>query len=150
MGRARHLQAVPEFSFTLAPGEVVGMVVESGSGKSTTARAIIKLEKASAGRIILEGTDITAMSERAFRPSRRRVQMVFQDPYSSLDPTMTIGESIAEPLQMMKAVKGEALTRRVEELLALVAPHAAHRHRDPHDFSGRQRPPIPHPHPLRM
>src|SRR3546814_17105521 len=79
------------------------------------------------------------MSERAFRPSRRRVQMVFQDPYSSLDPTMTIGESIAEPLQMMKAVKGAALTRRVEELLALVELNAAHRHRYPHEFSGGQR-----------
>src|SRR3546814_11579083 len=121
MGRARHLQAVPEFSFTLAPGEVVGMVVESGSGKSTTARAIIKLEKASAGRIILEGTDITAMSERAFRQSRRRVQMVFQDPYSSLDPTMTIGESIAEPLQMMKAVKAAELTRTVQDIPHLIS-----------------------------
>ena len=139
LGRARHLQAVRGVSFTIAPGEVVGIVGESGSGKSTTARAIIKLEKASAGRITLEGTDITAMSERAFRPSRRRVQMVFQDPYSSLDPTMTIGESIAEPLQAMKALKGAALTRRVEELLALVELNAAHRHRYPHEFSGGQR-----------
>src|SRR3546814_11186450 len=79
------------------------------------------------------------MSERAFRPSRRRVQMVFQDPYSSLDPTMTIGESIAEPLQMMKAVKGAALTRRVEELLALVELNADNRHRYQHEFSGGKR-----------
>src|SRR3546814_17866029 len=88
------------------------------------------------------------MSERAFRPSRRRVQMVFQDPYSSLDPTMTIGESIAEPLQMMKAVKGAALTRRVEELLALVELNAAHRHRYPHEFSGGQRHRIAIPPPM--
>src|SRR3546814_1025637 len=83
LGRARHLQAVRDVSFTIAPGEVVGIVGESGSGKSTTVRAIIKLEKASAGRIILEGTDITAMSERAFRPSRRRVQMVRSEEHTS-------------------------------------------------------------------
>src|SRR3546814_20023467 len=88
------------------------------------------------------------MSERAFRPSRRRVQMVFQDPYSSLDPTMTIGESIAEPLQMMKAVKGAALTRRVEELLALVALTAAHRQRYPPEFSAGQPPRNPLPPPM--
>lgn len=139
LGRVRHLQAVRGVSFSIAPGEVVGIVGESGSGKSTTARAIVKLENASTGRIALEGIDIAAMSERAFRPSRRRVQMVFQDPYSSLDPTMTIGDSIAEPLQSRNGPKRAALTRRVEDLLALVGLNAAHRHRYPHEFSGGQR-----------
>src|SRR3546814_19665153 len=89
LGRARHLQAVRDVSFTIAPGEVVGIVGESGSGKSTTARAIIKLAKASAGRIILEGKDINAIAEREFRPTSRRIQMVFKDQVSYLHPPKT-------------------------------------------------------------
>lgn len=139
LGRAEQLQAVRKVSFSVAQGEVLGIVGESGSGKSTMARAIVKLDRVAGGRIRLEGDEITDLSEREFRSRRRKVQMVFQDPYSSLDPAMTVGQSIAEPLKQVGGLSGNELDDRVNDLLTLVelAPH--HRHRYPHEFSGGQR-----------
>ncbi|NNE35245.1 MAG: ATP-binding cassette domain-containing protein, partial [Rhodothermales bacterium] len=90
------VRAVNDISFRVRAGEVVGLVGESGSGKSTVARAIVRLLKPRSGRVLLEGVDVTHMSEREFRPLRRRVQMVFQDPFASLNPRMTVGDAIGE------------------------------------------------------
>src|SRR4051812_8177903 len=94
----REVHAVSDVSFDIARGEIVGLVGESGCGKTTLSRMLLKLDAPSTGSIALEGTDVTAMGERQFRPYRRRIQMVFQDPYASLDPRMTVGAILAEGL----------------------------------------------------
>ncbi|MDE2515290.1 MAG: ABC transporter ATP-binding protein [Rhodospirillales bacterium] len=131
--------AVDDISFTLARGETLGIVGESGSGKSTTARLVLRLLDPSGGRIHFDGTDITDLSGVALRRFRRRMQIVFQDPFASLDPRQNVGEIIAEPLRLHRPGSEAGYRARVAELLALVglAPEQARRY--PHEFSGGQR-----------
>jgi oligopeptide transport system ATP-binding protein len=134
------VRAVQSVSLTIAAGETVGLVGESGCGKSTLGRTVLRLLRPNAGQITFAGTDITTMSERQLRPLRRKMQMIFQDPYASLNPRMSVGAAIAEPLEIHKlaATRG-AKHDRVVELLARVGLPADARGRYPHEFSGGQR-----------
>jgi len=135
-----NLRAVDGVSFEVRRGETLGLVGESGCGKSTTGLAMIGLEKATAGRVVFDGTDVTAAGKRELRALRRRMAMIFQDPYASLNPRRSIGDSIAEPLEIHGLHKGkDARTRRVGELLELVGLSPEYRNRYPHEFSGGQR-----------
>ncbi|MBC7544820.1 MAG: dipeptide ABC transporter ATP-binding protein, partial [Candidatus Sericytochromatia bacterium] len=133
------VRAVDGLSFKIYKGETLGMVGESGCGKSTTGRVILKLTEPTSGQIIFEGQDITNFTSAQMRPLRREMQIVFQNPYSSLDPRMTIGDTIAEPLRIHKTHAGPGLTRRVRELLDIVGLNPAFAERYPHEFSGGQR-----------
>jgi peptide/nickel transport system ATP-binding protein len=134
-----HVSAVNGVSFTVGRGETLGLVGESGSGKSTTARLVLRLIDPSAGRITLDGTDLRALDGRALRRIRRRAQMVFQDPYSSLDPRRTIAESVGEPLEVHDGLRRRARDDRVVELLEQVGLGREALTRYPHEFSGGQR-----------
>lgn len=133
------LRAVDGVSLTIQHGETLGLVGESGCGKSTLARAILRLYRPTAGRIKLDGTDITTLSDKALIPHRRRMQMIFQDPVAALNGRMTVGELVAEPLEIMNI--GTATTRRatVAKLLDDVGLGADAADRYPHAFSGGQR-----------
>ncbi len=136
----RVLRAVDGVDLEVFPGETVGLVGESGCGKSTLARLVMRLEEPTAGRIVFDGQDISHASQSAIRPLRRRMQMIFQDPYASLNPRMTVGEILAGPLRLHRLASSAAEAReRVGALLNLVglAPEAAARF--PHEFSGGQR-----------
>jgi len=135
----RKLKAVNGVSFHIAPGETLAVVGESGSGKSTVARAVMRLLEPSAGRIDLDGDDITAMKGEALRRIRPKLQMVFQDPYSSLDPSMIIADVVGEPLTVHGVATGAERDRRVQDLLELVGLGRYHMNRYPHEFSGGQR-----------
>lgn len=133
------VQAVTDIDLDIFAGETLGVVGESGCGKSTLGRSILQLLRPTSGRVLLDGTDLTLLKNKDLRPLRRDMQIVFQNPYSSLDPRMAIGETIAEPLKVHKLFKGPALVKRVHELLDMVGlPRDAFR-RFPHEFSGGQR-----------
>ena len=135
--RGGAVRAVDDVSFTLAAGETLGLVGESGSGKSTIARLVVRLLEPSKGSIHIDGDDISHLSRRALRTLRRRVQIVFQDPYSSLDPRMTARAIVAEPLKI--AGRSREIATRVPEVFALVGLGAEHEGRYPHELSGGQR-----------
>ena len=140
-GQQRQIvHAVEDISFTIRPGRTLGLVGESGSGKSTTGRAILRRIPLTYGRIVFDGQDITRLEERALRPIRRNMQMVFQDPYASLNPRMRVVEIIAEPLIVHGVVDNlKAATGHVAELLEMVGLPVDAGRRYPHAFSGGQR-----------
>jgi len=139
-GRAAQVRAVDGVSFTIRRGETLGLVGESGCGKTTIGRCILQLERPTSGRIVFEGVDLTTLEHNALRAVRRRVQVIFQDPYSSLNPRMTIGQILAEPLVVHGIVREKAArTARVQELLFQVGLQAQHERRYPHQLSGGQR-----------
>ncbi len=131
------VHAVEDVSFDIFPGETLGLVGESGSGKSTTARLITKLIDSTGGSIVFDGQDITNYSRRQMRPLRREMQMIFQDPYSSLNPRQTVGQIIGQPYAIQGGERN--VRRRVQELLDRVGLNPEHFNRYPHEFSGGQR-----------
>jgi len=133
------VRAVDGVSFTVNRGETLGLVGESGSGKSTLCRAVVQLTKPTSGSVRFEGREIAGLSRRAMRPLRREMQMVFQDPYASLNPRKRIGQIVGEPLRLQGVASGGELRRQVGELLDRVGLSPEHRDRYPHEFSGGQR-----------
>jgi peptide/nickel transport system ATP-binding protein len=134
-----HIQAVDGVSFSIQRGETFGLVGESGSGKSTVARAVLRLLKPTSGRVIFDGEDITRASDSHLRPLRRRMQMIFQDPYASLNPRHSVGRIVAEPLRVHGLAGRADAGRRASELLELVGLPGDAAARYPHEFSGGQR-----------
>jgi oligopeptide transport system ATP-binding protein len=136
---ARIVRAIDGVSFDLMPGETLGLVGESGCGKSTLGRALLQLIEPSAGRIVWLGRDVLELDREALRQSRRDRQIVFQDPYDSLNPRMTIGEIIAEPLRTFAPdLRGEAMRARVQSMMTKVGLLPQQINRYPHEFSGGQ------------
>jgi peptide/nickel transport system ATP-binding protein len=134
------VHAVDRVSFSLAEGETLGLVGESGSGKSTVARCILRLVEPTSGRIVFRGQDVSSVSQKTLRALRRNMQIVFQDPYGSLNPRMTVQDLVAEPLRFHGLADGRRATRqRVGEVLELVGLSAELARRYPHAFSGGQR-----------
>jgi peptide/nickel transport system ATP-binding protein len=132
------VKAVDGVSFEVRRNSIVGLVGESGSGKTTTGRALLRLLPASGGRVLFDGTDLTALDETSMLPWRRRMQIVFQDPYASLNPRMTVAEIIGEALDTHGLARGRR-AERIAELLTRVGLNADHARRYPHEFSGGQR-----------
>jgi oligopeptide transport system ATP-binding protein len=133
-------RALDQVSFILQEGTTLGIVGESGCGKSTLGRTIVRLYKADAGEVYFKGQEINHLSEQHFRPFRRYLQMIFQDPYLSLDPRMTAGEIIAESLHIHKIFSKKAdIIHRQKELMAMIGLSSEHLNRYPHEFSGGQR-----------
>ncbi|NBH72086.1 dipeptide ABC transporter ATP-binding protein [Clostridiaceae bacterium] len=139
-GTTDYVKAVDGVSFEVRRGEVFGIVGESGCGKSTLGRGICKLEKPTGGKVVLDGEDISGYNDRQMRPVRKKVQMVFQDPYASLNPRMSVFDIIAEPLIIHNLTKDKAeLEEKVLKLLRKVGLDDYHANRYPHEFSGGQR-----------
>ncbi|WNC17661.1 dipeptide ABC transporter ATP-binding protein [Brevibacillus brevis] len=134
-----HVKAVDGLDFSIFQGETLGLVGESGCGKSTTGRTILQLLAPTEGEVLYEGKNLTQMKANELRKLRRDLQMVFQDPYASLDPRLTVGELIAEPLQIHQLYSGKEKDRRVDELLHVVGLNSYHAKRYAHEFSGGQR-----------
>ena len=137
--RRRTVYALDDFSIAVAPGETVGLVGESGCGKSTAGRALLGAVKPAAGRVFFDGADVTDLSRRNWRAMRKHVQMIFQDPYSALNPKLKVGESIAEPFLVHTRKRGAELNDAVAELLEMVGMTAGAASKYPHAFSGGQR-----------
>jgi len=135
-----NVRAVDGVSFTVRKGEVLGLVGESGSGKTTVGRTLLRLIEPTGGAIIFDGRDITHLPKAALQPYRRRMQIIFQDPFASLNPRMTVGDIIGEPLVIHRLAKNaKERYERVAELLRLVGLSPDHMRRYPHEFSGGQR-----------
>ena len=138
LGGRKLLKAVDDVSFDLFPGETFGLVGESGCGKTTVGRSLVRLYRPTGGQILLDGTDIAPLSERDVLPYRRRMQMIFQDPYASLNPRMTVSSIIGEPMRLQGA-SPDAIDARMRELIEQVGLKKDHLNRYPHEFSGGQR-----------
>ena len=139
---SRHIgdvRAVDDVSFEIGAGETLGLVGESGSGKTTIGRLVLRLLKATSGEVTFDGRDVMKMSRTSIRHVRKEMQIIFQDPYASLNPRMTVGDIVSEPLAIHKIATGKAAEARVKELLKLVGLHPNHANRYPHEFSGGQR-----------
>jgi len=133
------VKAVDGVTLDISPGETLGLVGESGCGKSTLGRAILRLTEPTGGQILFRGNDLAQLSKSAMREQRRHLQIIFQDPYASLNPRMTISQIIGEPLATFQLAKGRAKEERVQELMEMVGLSARFRKRYPHEFSGGQR-----------
>jgi oligopeptide/dipeptide ABC transporter ATP-binding protein len=133
------VKAVDDITFEVRRGETLGLVGESGCGKSTTGRAVIRLREPTAGTVLFDGVDLAKVDKDKLRKLRRRMQIIFQDPYSSLDPRMTVNSIISEPIETHNLKKGKAKRERVAELLEMVGLDPRFVNRYPHEFSGGQR-----------
>jgi oligopeptide transport system ATP-binding protein len=133
------VKAVDGISFEIHEGETLGLVGESGCGKSTTGRAILQIQKPTSGKVYFDNIDLTALNPGALRALRQKMQMIFQDPYASLNPRHTIGKIVGEPLVVHGSKDGDEIHQRVVELLDLVGLKEMHVRRFPHEFSGGQR-----------
>ncbi len=133
------VRAVDGVSFTVSKGETLGLVGESGSGKSTTCRVVLQLLKPTSGSVKFEGRELTGLGRRELRPLRREIQMIFQDPYASLNPRKRIAQIVGDQLKVQKVASGRELRTRVEALLERVGLSPEHYNRFPHEFSGGQR-----------
>jgi oligopeptide transport system ATP-binding protein len=133
------VRAVDGVSFSVGRGETLGLVGESGSGKSTLCRTVLQLIKPTSGSVRFEGREIAGLSRREMRPLRRRMQMIFQDPYASLNPRKRIGQVIGDPLKLQGVASGSEMRKRVQELLDRVGLPPESYNRFPHEFSGGQR-----------
>jgi oligopeptide transport system ATP-binding protein len=133
------VRAVDGISFNVRKGETLGLVGESGSGKSTACRAVLQLLKPTSGSVKFEGREIAGLGRRQLRPLRREIQMIFQDPYASLNPRKRIGQIVGDQLKIQKVASGADLRKRVEALLERVGLSPEHYNRFPHEFSGGQR-----------
>lgn len=133
------LRAVDGVSFSIRTGNVLGIVGESGCGKSTLARAIVRLETPTAGSIVFKGEDIAAIPPKNLRQLRTKIQMIFQDPYASLNPRMTVFDTLAEPIYVHRKLRGQALAREVYQLMDKVGLAQRYVRKYPHEFSGGQR-----------
>jgi oligopeptide transport system ATP-binding protein len=133
------VKAVDGISFSIPEGQTLGLVGESGSGKSTACRAVLQLMRPTSGSVKFEGREIAGLSRRRMRPLRREMQMIFQDPYASLNPRKRVGQIIGDPLKRQGVASGAAMRRRVQELLERVGLSPEHYNRFPHEFSGGQR-----------
>jgi len=139
-GRPGHgLRAVDDVSFTIEKGETLGLVGESGCGKSTLGRLLLRLIEPSAGLVRFDGTEVTALGKRALRESRREMQIIFQDPFASLDPRMTVEEIVTEPLAIHEDLGKPLLRQHAAELMGAVGLEVSALGRYPHEFSGGQR-----------
>ncbi len=133
------VHAVDDVSFNIQRGETLGLVGESGCGKSTTGRCILQLHKPTSGQVEFEGVDLVHLKDEEIRRTRRRMQMIFQDPYASLNPRMTVGSIVGEPLLIHKVASGKEVEERVAHLLEIVNLNPSFASRYPHEFSGGQR-----------
>ncbi len=134
-----NVKAVDDVSFKINKGETLGLVGESGCGKTTIGRTILRLIEPTGGRVMFEGKDVTTMDNKALKQVRKDMQIIFQDPYSSLNPRMTVGGMITEILKYHELAEGEKAEKRVEEILEKVGLSKLHARRYPHEFSGGQR-----------
>ena len=133
------IKAVDDVTFNIYQGETLGLVGESGCGKSTTGRCILQLYRPTSGEVYFEGQNLCKLKGEALRRMRRRMQMIFQDPYASLNPRMTVGQIVGEPLEVHNILKGKALKEKVRDLLQTVGLNPYFINRYPHEFSGGQR-----------
>lgn len=134
-----YVKAVDDVSFSVNKGETLGLVGESGCGKSTLGRTLIRLYEPTAGSIFFEGEDFCKLKKTALRKKRKDLQMIFQDPYASLDPRMTVGQILSQPFEIHNILTPEQRLKKVKELLEIVGLKASHVNRYPHEFSGGQR-----------
>ena len=133
------VKAVDGVSLDIKAGETLGLVGESGCGKSTLGRAILRLTQPTSGQVLFRGQDLAGLSNSAMREQRRHLQIIFQDPYASLNPRMTVGQIVSEPIETFRLARGEAKKKRVQELLEMVGLSTRFLKRYPHEFSGGQR-----------
>jgi oligopeptide transport system ATP-binding protein len=135
----RVVKAVDGVTIDVYPGETLGLVGESGCGKSTLGRALLRLTEPTSGQVLFRGRDLAHLSQREMRDQRRHLQMIFQDPYASLNPRMTVGQIISEPIQTFRLARGKEMDRMVQELMETVGLNKRFIKRFPHEFSGGQR-----------